>query len=318
MQIKSLEYLMALERHGSINKAAAASYISQQGMSRVMDSMERELGVTLFNRSHNGITLTDKGMSLCRCAKEIVPLFNQTTEELRLDMEQRDVPILMSDCFVQGVLRETYERLCNKGRYSFSQVSNDRRLSCLQERDFKGILLDAWFDGDPEGEEIISSPSFATEQLLKSRIGIMTAACSGLSSYTIEQMQCMKLLSVNTPVYRSCVQSVFGEADMRNEIVFIENAHLVQNSISEDPNLAILTTKLSFYLNVPSKRRASLAFSPIEPPGYFTAYAVHRADHDSSDIEDALSDWRQAVRLTLQQTESGQQVSEGADETSPA
>ena len=55
MQIKSLEYLLALERHGTINKAASASYISQQGMSRVMNSMERELGVTLFARSHNGI-----------------------------------------------------------------------------------------------------------------------------------------------------------------------------------------------------------------------------------------------------------------------
>ncbi len=301
MQIKSLEYLLALERHGTINKAASASYISQQGMSRVMNSMERELGVTLFARSHNGIELTKEGIALCRCAQQIVPLFAETVEELQRGANKRSVPIFVSDFFVQGVFQRIYEHLCNRERYSFVQISSDQRLARLQGREFQGVLLDAWFDGDSEGERIVSDPSFMAEPLLKTRVGIMTAASSERTSYSIEHIRDLKLLIVDSPVYRSCVQSAFGKTDMGNTVVFVENAHLVQNSVANDPKLAILTTKLSFFWNVPTKRRAALAFSPIEPARYFTVYAIRRTECISRDVEEALSDWRQAVRTSLQQ-----------------
>ena len=300
MQIKSLEYLLALERHGTINKAAESSYISQQGMSRVMDSMERELGVTLFVRSHSGIALTEEGATLCRYAQEIVPLFTEAVKELH-GTGGDDMSVLMSDCFVQGVLQKTYEHLRDRERYSFAQVSGDQRVAHLREQNFRGILLDAWFDGDPDGKAIVANPLFTAEVLLTSRVGVMTAAKSERAAYSVEQVQGMKLLSVDTPTYRSCVQSVFGETGMGDTVVFVESAPLVQNSVAEDPSLAILTTKLSFFWNVPAQRRATLAFSPIEPARYFTAYAVHRADCDSQRIQKALSDWRQAVRAALQE-----------------
>ncbi len=300
MQIKSLEYLLALERHRTINKAAAASYISQQGMSRVMDSMERELGVTLFVRSHSGIALTKEGAALCRYAQKIVPLFAEAVEELH-ETGAGDTPVLMSGRFVHGVFQNAYEHLPDRERYSFTQVSDDQRLARLREPGFRGILLDAWFDGGPDGEAMASDPSFTVETLLTSRVGVMTAAGSERASYSVEQARNMKLLSVDTPIYRSCAQSVFGKAGMDDTVIFVENAPLVQHSIAEDPGLAILTTKLSFFWNVPAQRRAALAFSPIEPARYFAAYAVHRADCDSQGVARALFDWRQAVRAALQQ-----------------
>lgn len=47
--------------HGSISKAADALYISQPAITKCIQKLESELGITLFNRSPKGVTLTENG-----------------------------------------------------------------------------------------------------------------------------------------------------------------------------------------------------------------------------------------------------------------
>jgi len=46
---------------GSISKAASALYISQPAITKSIKKLELELGITLFNRSPKGVTLTENG-----------------------------------------------------------------------------------------------------------------------------------------------------------------------------------------------------------------------------------------------------------------
>lgn len=68
MELRVLEYFLALTQEGSISTAADVLHISQPTLSRQLMGLEEELGTTLFDRGRHGITLTEDGMLLRRRA----------------------------------------------------------------------------------------------------------------------------------------------------------------------------------------------------------------------------------------------------------
>ena len=54
----------AVCREHSINRAARQLYITPQGLSKALKTLEQELGARLLNRSSSGISLTDSGSYL--------------------------------------------------------------------------------------------------------------------------------------------------------------------------------------------------------------------------------------------------------------
>lgn len=85
MELRVLEYFLALAREGSISAAAEVTHVSQPTFSRQMMELEHELGTTLFERGRRGVTLTEDGMLLRRRAAEIVNLARITQSEIMLN-----------------------------------------------------------------------------------------------------------------------------------------------------------------------------------------------------------------------------------------
>ena len=48
-------------KNGSLTKAAEELYISQPAVSQSVKQLENQLGVTLFNRTHRGMELSEEG-----------------------------------------------------------------------------------------------------------------------------------------------------------------------------------------------------------------------------------------------------------------
>ncbi|MBQ2455798.1 MAG: LysR family transcriptional regulator, partial [Firmicutes bacterium] len=71
MDLKTMEYYLAVVREGSITAAAEALHLSQPALSRKMKDLEDELGVVLFRRGNRRVTLTDEGIILRRRADEM-------------------------------------------------------------------------------------------------------------------------------------------------------------------------------------------------------------------------------------------------------
>ncbi len=61
MEIKQLEYFLAVCERGSFNKAADCLYTTQPNVSKVINNLEQELGRELFKRTYKGIELTPYG-----------------------------------------------------------------------------------------------------------------------------------------------------------------------------------------------------------------------------------------------------------------
>ena len=82
MDIRTMQYYLAVVREGTISAAAQALHIAQPSLSRQMKELEQELGAPLFARGNRKITLTEEGVVLRRRAEEMVHLMQMTQEEI--------------------------------------------------------------------------------------------------------------------------------------------------------------------------------------------------------------------------------------------
>ena len=64
MNLNQLKYFYAVCEHGSLSDAAEYLYISQPSLSASIKALEKEFGVTLFSRRHQGMELTKEGKEL--------------------------------------------------------------------------------------------------------------------------------------------------------------------------------------------------------------------------------------------------------------
>ena len=64
MELRVLQYFLAVTKAKSISGAARLLHLSQPTLSRQLQELEQELGKTLFIRSNRNITLTEEGLIL--------------------------------------------------------------------------------------------------------------------------------------------------------------------------------------------------------------------------------------------------------------
>ena len=84
MELRVLQYFLAVTREQSISGAAESLHLSQPTLSRQIKEMEEELGKQLLIRGNRRITLTEEGMILRKRAEEIVELVKKAENEISL------------------------------------------------------------------------------------------------------------------------------------------------------------------------------------------------------------------------------------------
>lgn len=82
MELRVLQYFLAVAREQSISGAAESLYLSQPTLSRQLKELEEELGKQLFIRGNRHITLTEEGMILRKRAEEIMALVKKAEDEI--------------------------------------------------------------------------------------------------------------------------------------------------------------------------------------------------------------------------------------------
>lgn len=82
MDIRILQYFLAVAREQTISGAAEFLHMTQPPLSKQLKELEEELGKQLFVRGKRRITLTREGMLLRKRAEEIVSLMEKTKAEI--------------------------------------------------------------------------------------------------------------------------------------------------------------------------------------------------------------------------------------------
>ncbi|GIP15233.1 LysR family transcriptional regulator [Paenibacillus montaniterrae] len=72
MTLQQLKYVLEVNKHGSMNEAARHLFISQPSLSNAIKELEKELSITIFERTNKGITLTQEGVEFLSYARQVV------------------------------------------------------------------------------------------------------------------------------------------------------------------------------------------------------------------------------------------------------
>ena len=99
IEIHLLEQLVAFADCGTLSGAAEKLHISQPALSRSMQRLEEELGVTLFERQRSRLTLNDMGELAVRYARNLLLQENAMIQQIReADRKKRTIRGILRAC----------------------------------------------------------------------------------------------------------------------------------------------------------------------------------------------------------------------------
>ena len=81
MTIQQLKYALVISEAKSFNKAAETIYVSQPSLTAAIHDLEAELGITIFNRTSRGVTLTSEGQDFILNARELLRHWENVLEK---------------------------------------------------------------------------------------------------------------------------------------------------------------------------------------------------------------------------------------------
>ncbi|MDX5319755.1 MAG: LysR family transcriptional regulator, partial [Bacteroidota bacterium] len=72
MNLQQLEYILALDKHRHFVKAAEASHVTQPTLSAMIQKLEEELGIAIFDRSRQPVEPTEEGARIIQQARIVL------------------------------------------------------------------------------------------------------------------------------------------------------------------------------------------------------------------------------------------------------
>lgn len=136
LDLKYLQYALAVVRYGSVTQAARALYLAQPNLSRAIGELEQSLGFPLFLRTRQGMSLTPQGERFLTEAETLLDRLSDLARECRQESRRRvHFACVPSSLFVNTVL-ETARGL------------PDWSIQCEEYYDCRE-LFDGWERGHP-------------------------------------------------------------------------------------------------------------------------------------------------------------------------
>ena len=80
MTLQQLHYVIVISEMGSLNKAAESLYVSQPSLTNAVKELEKEMGITIFNRTGRGVTLTAEGLAFLPYARQVYGQYQNLME----------------------------------------------------------------------------------------------------------------------------------------------------------------------------------------------------------------------------------------------
>lgn len=153
IDINLWQELSLFEKYGTLSKVSEELFISQPALSRSMNKLEKEIGVTIFNRSKNKIELNDNGKLAARYANEIIRYEQNAINAIRA-FDKKNSTISIGACapIPLSELTEATSILYNNFTIS-SKIDSDENLLNGLKSSIYDICV---FNQKIENEELMS------------------------------------------------------------------------------------------------------------------------------------------------------------------
>jgi len=271
MELRVLQYFLAVAREKSISAAAASLHLSQPTLSIQLRQMEEELGKQLLIRGAKGsrrVELTEEGLIVRRRAEEILSLVQKMENEVAVSDQavEGDICIGAGETDSMRLLAQAAQRLEARGHRIRYHISSGNAGFVLDQLD-KG-LIDlglVYTEVDPRKYESIPLP-------LKDRMGVLMRRDDPLAqkeTLTPQDLWKRRLILSHQQGTEQQISGWLKRNVTRLQVVATYN--LVFNAsllVDEGFGIAICLDKL---IHIKS---SNLCFRPLDPPFELTAHLV--------------------------------------------
>jgi len=110
MELRHLRYFAAVAAHGSFSRAANNLHLTQPALSRQVKDLEDELGVPLFLRGTNAVTLTDAGELFYEEARDLLSRADQAIQRVRGETKTDVLRVGYAPSLTSGIMPRAIER----------------------------------------------------------------------------------------------------------------------------------------------------------------------------------------------------------------
>lgn len=279
MRFEALEYFVAVAESGSLTAASRGLFVSQQGLSKAMAALERDLGCRLFEREGARLRLTGAGHALLpharRCLAERDELlgalapFTRASAPGRVAAERAGCPTLHACAFVTDSLFSLLDRdLAAAGLDDVTIIEHSyAEIKDALERGGEGAVY-ALCLPIAEAEELRRLPGLTFRPLFVTEM--MLAASSqfirpGKGAFPLARVAELPVAYYNDAVLNDIIRDMFREHPLRNVVTHASNPTRIANSVSMGKAVTF-SDSLSVFLAEPNR---AIAHAPIEGAARF-------------------------------------------------
>lgn len=129
INILHMKYAVEVAKCGSLNKASEVLLIAQPNLSRSIKDLESDLGITIFDRSSRGMTLTPEGEEFINFAKGILAQIDQVDKYYRENStkKQKFSISVPRACYISEAFAEFTKTLTKEPAEIFYKETNSQR-----------------------------------------------------------------------------------------------------------------------------------------------------------------------------------------------
>lgn len=284
IEIRHLRAFVAVAQHGSVTRAAEDLHIAQPPLSRQIQQLEQMLGIQLFIRAGNGVSLTPAGARLLDRARVVLAEVSHLTAVARAEHDRNPVRVGTTQGLVDVLARIRRHLQAHEPHVEFAPVdlaANLQSEALLRREIDAGILRGLHID----------APRLRTRPLLRERFVVLMRTDNPLASQTslrVRDIADEPLLlhhrHINVVGY-DMIMGVYETAGFAPRVVPCEHLPVTQSGmmyVATGEAIAIGLRGEWSRLYIESRDVVAI---PLDEPGaYYDVQLVWRADEDGAAV----------------------------------
>lgn len=289
MRSQSLAYFLEIAECGSFTQAAKKLYVSQQGLSKSIKSLEKDLGCRLFHRDGSQLRLTSAGHMLVpyarQCLRDVEMLreamepFGRMASPRRREAEEQKTT-LHAMAFVSNSLFSLLEDELKRAglhdvhviEHSYSEIMRELEEDstpalyglCLPERDVPALSATP---------HVVFRPLFVTEIML---VGSSQFVHADKGPFSREKIAKLPVVYYNDSLLNVIICEMFQDQPLENVLTHASSLSRISQFIEQGKAVSF-SDSLSVFLSEPDDR---VAYAPIEGASRFVMGFAYRDDVD--------------------------------------
>lgn len=207
MNIQQLEYIIAVDNHRHFSKAAEASFVTQPTLSMMIQKLEDELGVRIFDRTQTPIEPTDVGRKVIEQARVSIAQINQIKEIVE---EEKGVIkgvfrlaiIPTVSPYLLPKLMQTHHEQNSDIRLVISEMTTNQILANLAKGTIDGGILATPLHHERMKERPVYYEKFLAyvspnERFLHSKTSLVESDLKGAKLWLLDEVHCFRTQILN-------------------------------------------------------------------------------------------------------------------------